>query len=136
MTPTIPTPILKEIQVVAGAASHYLECGKLDDVAMLLEEIEKLASNHLENSAYLVIPYIRKIFAILRDPDSEDYFAAAKAEKLGALALEMLGPNHPAYEPLFELMELMVDQDATWECNFSVIEALESRIIEALSEGF
>jgi hypothetical protein len=44
MTTNTPTPIIDEIKILSGAASHFLECGKLDQVADILDEIEELAA--------------------------------------------------------------------------------------------
>ena len=88
------TPIWKEVEIIAGAARYWLECGKLAQVEQELDSIEQLAIDQQEApdiapalALATAAANVSAMLDILEDPDADDYFSA---EKMRTLALDAL----------------------------------------------
>ena len=90
------TPIWKEIEIIAGAARYWLECGKLSQVEQELDSIEQLAIDQQEApdidaaAAAAAAAAIAAMMEIMEDPEADDYFSASKMQSLALDALAAL----------------------------------------------
>ncbi len=85
------TPIWKEVEIIAGAARYWLECGKLSQVEQELDSIEQLAIDQQEAPSIAAdlaaaSAAIAEMMGILEDPDADDYFSAAQMQTLASAA--------------------------------------------------